>query len=174
MGAERARAFTAKKAALDEARARLSALALTPNEAARHGLKINQDGIRRSAFDLLGFPGVDFAALRAIWPELGAVDPTSAAQVEIDAKYAVYLERQAADIAGFRRDEALRLPESLDYRAISGLSAELRDKLIAIKPQTLGQAGRIEGITPAALILLAAHAKSQLRRQPARSQAFAE
>ena len=174
VGAERARAFTAKKAALDEARARLSALALTPNEAARHGLKINQDGIRRSAFDLLGFPGVDFAALRAIWPEFGAVDPTSAAQVEIDAKYAVYLERQAADIAGFRRDEALRLPESLDYRAISGLSAELRDKLIAIKPQTLGQAGRIEGITPAALILLAAHAKSQLRRQPARSQAFAE
>ena len=174
IGPERAQAFTAKKLALDNARARLSTLTLTPNEAARQGLKINQDGVRRSAFDLLGFPDVDFATLCPIWPELGAIDAKSAAQIEIDAKYAVYLERQAADIASFRRDEALRIPESLDYRAISGLSAELRDKLIAIRPQTLGQAGRIEGITPAALTLLAAHAKSHVRRQPARSQAFAD
>ena len=91
------------------------------------------------------------------------IAPKIAAQVEIDAKYAVYLERQAADIAGFRRDEALRIPDALDYRVIAGLSAELRDKLIAIRPQTVGQAGRIEGITPAALTLLAAHAK----RRPA-------
>ncbi|MEW6437360.1 MAG: tRNA uridine-5-carboxymethylaminomethyl(34) synthesis enzyme MnmG [Pseudomonadota bacterium] len=174
VGPERAQAFAAKKLALDAARARLSALTLTPNEAARHGLKINQDGVRRSAFDLLGFPDIDFTALRPIWPELGAIDAKSATQIEIDAKYAVYLERQAADIASFRRDEALRIPESLDYRAISGLSAELRDKLIAIRPQTLGQAGRIEGITPAALTLLAAHTKSHAKRQPARSQAFAE
>ena len=94
----------------------------------------------------------------------------TAAQIEIDAKYAVYLDRQAEDIARFRRDEVLRLPESLDFRAIAGLSAELRDKLIAIRPQTLGQAGRIEGITPAALTLLAAHAKSHARR----SRALAE
>ena len=86
------------------------ALNLTPNEAARHGLNINQDGIRRTAFDLLGFPNVEMASLGRIWPELAAIAPKIAAQVEIDAKYAVYLERQAADIASFRRDEALRIP----------------------------------------------------------------
>jgi tRNA uridine 5-carboxymethylaminomethyl modification enzyme len=163
VGHERARAFEAKKAQLDAARVQLEALNLTPNEAARHGLKINQDGIRRTAFDLLGFPDVEMGTLRRIWPELAAIAPKIAAQVEIDAKYAVYLERQAADIASFRRDEALRIPEALDYGAIAGLSAELRDKLITIRPQTVGQAGRIEGITPAALTLVAAHAKRRSR-----------
>jgi tRNA uridine 5-carboxymethylaminomethyl modification enzyme len=162
VGLERTQAFEGKRAQLDAARAQLTALTLTPNEAGRHGLKINQDGIRRSAFDLLGFPDVEMATLGRIWPELAAITPKIAAQVEIDAKYAVYLERQAADIASFRRDEALRIPETLDYGAIAGLSAELRDKLIAIRPQTVGQAGRIEGITPAALTLLAAHAKRRL------------
>jgi tRNA uridine 5-carboxymethylaminomethyl modification enzyme len=166
VGAARARTFAIKKAALDAARAQLMTLSLTPNEGARHGLKINQDGVRRTGFDLLGFPDVDVAALSAIWPQLAAIEPKIAAQIEVDANYAVYLDRQAADIAAFRRDEALRIPESLDYRGISGLSAELRDKLAAIRPQTLGQAGRIEGITPAALTLLAAHA-----RRPARNQA---
>jgi tRNA uridine 5-carboxymethylaminomethyl modification enzyme len=168
VGPERARAFEAKRAQLEAAHAQLRALTLTPNEAARHGLKINRDGIRRSAFDLLGFPDVEMATLERIWPELAAIAPKIAAQVEIDAKYAVYLERQAADIASFRRDEALRIPEALDYGAIAGLSAELRDKLIAIRPQTVGQAGRIEGITPAALTLLAAHAK----RRPSESRAI--
>jgi tRNA uridine 5-carboxymethylaminomethyl modification enzyme len=163
VGPERAQAFEAKRAQLDGARAQLAALTLTPNEAGRHGLKVNQDGIRRTAFDLLGFPDVEMATLQRIWPELAAITPKIAAQVEIDAKYAVYLERQAADIASFRRDEALRIPEALDYRSIAGLSAELRDKLIAIRPQTVGQAGRIEGITPAALTLLAAHAKRRPR-----------
>ncbi len=116
--------------------------------------------MRRSGFELLGFPDIDFAALRRVWPELASVDPSAAAQVEIDAKYAVYLDRQAADIAGFRRDEALRIPENLDYRRISGLSAEICGKLAAIRPRTLGQAGWIEGVTPAALTLLAA----QIRR----------
>ncbi|MEJ0050632.1 MAG: tRNA uridine-5-carboxymethylaminomethyl(34) synthesis enzyme MnmG [Methylovirgula sp.] len=160
--AERAQVFEAKQAQLDAARTQLMALSLTPNEAARHGLKINQDGIRRTAFDLLGFPDVEMAVLGRIWPKLAAIPPKIAAQIEIDAKYAVYLERQAADIASFRRDEALRIPDALDYRAIAGLSAELRDKLIAIRPQTVGQAGRIEGITPAALTLLAAHSKRRL------------
>jgi tRNA uridine 5-carboxymethylaminomethyl modification enzyme len=168
VGPERARAFEAKRAQLEAARSELTARTLTPNEAARHGLKINQDGIRRSAFDLLGFPDVEMATLERIWPELAAITPKIAAQVEIDAKYAVYLERQAADIASFRRDEALRIPDVLDYRTIAGLSAELRDKLIAIRPQTVGQAGRIEGITPAALTLLAAHVK----RRPSESRAI--
>ncbi|MGP8232409.1 MAG: tRNA uridine-5-carboxymethylaminomethyl(34) synthesis enzyme MnmG [Methylovirgula sp.] len=171
VGTVRAAVFTAKAAALEAARERLESLTLTPNAAARHGLKINQDGVRRTGFDLLGFPDVDFARLLGIWPELGGIDAKAAAQIEIDAKYDVYLDRQAEDIARFRRDETLRLPESLDYRAISGLSAELRDKLTAIRPQTLGQAGRIEGITPAALTLLAAHAKSHAKR---RSRALAE
>jgi tRNA uridine 5-carboxymethylaminomethyl modification enzyme len=163
VGQERAQAFEGKRAQLDAALTQLTALTLTPNEAARHSLKINQDGIRRTAFDLLGFPDVEMATLGRIWPELATIAPKIAAQVEIDAKYAVYLERQAADIASFRRDEALRIPDALDYRTIAGLSAELRDKLIAIRPQTVGQAGRIEGITPAALTLLAAHAKRRPR-----------
>jgi tRNA uridine 5-carboxymethylaminomethyl modification enzyme len=167
VGGVRAAAFAAKAAKLEHARAQLESLTLTPNAAARHGLKINQDGVRRSGFDLLGFPEIDFAVLRGIWPELAGIDEKTAAQIEIDAQYAVYLDRQAEDIARFRRDEALRLPESLNYRAIPGLSAELRDKLAALRPQTLGQAGRIEGITPAALTLLAAHAKSRGERSRA-------
>jgi tRNA uridine 5-carboxymethylaminomethyl modification enzyme len=167
VGAARGRAFAVKKAALDAARGRLMALSLTPNEAARHGQKINRDGVRRTAFDLLGFPNVDFAALGMIWPQLAKIDPKIAGQIEIDAKYAVYLDRQAADIAAFRRDEAVKIPDSLDYRGMSGLSAELRDKLSAIRPRTLGQAGRIEGVTPAALTLLAAHAKRRRPMEPA-------
>jgi tRNA uridine 5-carboxymethylaminomethyl modification enzyme len=159
VGAERARAFHAKIEALNAARAKLSALKLSPNEAASFGLRINHDGVRRSGFDLLGFSDVDFAALRRVWPELASIDPGIAGQIEIDAKYAVYLDRQAADIAGFRRDEALAIPESLDYHRMPGLSAEVRQKLSSVKPLTMGQASRIEGMTPAALTLLAARIK---------------
>jgi tRNA uridine 5-carboxymethylaminomethyl modification enzyme len=160
IGAERAAAFSAKAQALTAARAQLSALSLSPNEAARHDIRINHDGVRRSGFDLLGFPDVDFDALRRVWPELASINARTAAQIDIDAKYAVYLDRQAADIASFRRDEALALPESLDYQRMPGLSTEIRGKLTAIRPRTMGQASRIEGVTPAALTLLAA----QIRR----------
>jgi tRNA uridine 5-carboxymethylaminomethyl modification enzyme len=159
VGTERARAFRAKLNSLTSVREKVSALSLSPNEAARHGIQINHDGVRRSGFDLLGFPDIDFAALRRVWPELAAIDPLAAAQVEIDAKYAVYLDRQAADIAGFRRDEALMLPESLDYHTLPGLSAEVRQKLSSVRPRTVGQASRIEGVTPASLTLLAAQIK---------------
>ncbi len=145
VGAERTAAFRAKAAALADARAALEAVSLSPNEAARHGLKINQDGIRRSGFELLGFPDISFDALRAIWPQLAAVDPATAAQVEIDANYAVYLDRQAADIAAFRRDELLVIPDALDYARLTNLSHEVRLRLSEIRPRTLGQAGRIEG-----------------------------
>ncbi|MGA3301902.1 MAG: tRNA uridine-5-carboxymethylaminomethyl(34) synthesis enzyme MnmG [Methylovirgula sp.] len=161
VGAERTAAFRAKAGALAAARAALEAASLSPNEAARHGLKINQDGIRRSGFELLGFPDISFDALRAIWPALSSVDGATAAQVEIDANYAVYLDRQAADIAAFRRDESLVIPDALDYAALTNLSHEVRLRLSEIRPRTLGQAGRIEGVTPAALTLLAA----QIRRQ---------
>ncbi len=161
VGAERHAAFAAKSAALQNARAILERLSLTPNEAARHGLKVNQDGLRRSAFDLLALPDATIDSLGHIWPELGAIAPKIAAQIEIDAKYAVYLDRQARDIEAARRDEALAIPEALDYRLLPGLSSEIRAKLELIRPRTMAQAGRIEGMTPAALTLLA----SKVRRR---------
>jgi tRNA uridine 5-carboxymethylaminomethyl modification enzyme len=159
IGAERAAAFADRMARLDRARALLSELSLTSSAAARHGLPINQDGQKRSAFVLLSYPGIDLERLAAIWPELRAIDAETGARVETDARYAVYLERQTADIDAYRRDEELTLPASLDYGEIGGLSAELRSKLAFLKPRTLGQAQRIEGITPAALTLLAARAR---------------
>jgi tRNA uridine 5-carboxymethylaminomethyl modification enzyme len=165
VGEERARQFAVKEAALSRARALLESLSLTPNEAARHGLKVNCDGTRRTAFDLLALPGVSIGSLRAIWPELGGIAPKAAAQIEIDAKYAVYLDRQTKDIEAFRRDEALTIPDDVDYALLPGLSNEIRARLDLIRPRTMGQAGRIEGMTPAAMTLLAA----KLRRAGARS-----
>jgi len=166
VGPERARHFSAKQTAHEAALALLRGVTLSPNEAERHGLHINKDGIRRSAFDILGFPEMRFETLRAIWPDLSCVSAETAAQIEIDAKYAVYLDRQAADISAFRRDEVLEIPAGLDYAALPGLSTELRQRLARIRPATLGQAGRIEGMTPTALTLLAAHVRKP-RRIPA-------
>jgi tRNA uridine 5-carboxymethylaminomethyl modification enzyme len=158
VGTARREAFARKRRALAEARALAEGLHLTPNEAARHGLALNKDGIRRSALDLLAYPGIDVARLATIWPELGRVDRFAAEQIEIDAKYAVYLDRQRADIESFRRDEAVRL-DDLPFDRLPGLSNELREKLLAAGPATLGQAARIDGMTPAALALLLAEAK---------------
>jgi len=107
----------------------------------------------------LSHPNVGIADLARIWPRLGDFPPKIAEQLETDAKYAVYLERQAADIASYRRDESLELPAEIDYARIKGLSNEARQKLIAIRPRTIGQAGRIDGMTPAALTLLVAHVR---------------
>ena len=159
VGTERSAHFARRSAALDEARALAESLSLTPTEGARHGLSVNRDGQRRTAFDLLAYPDIDVARLGAIWPELAAIDPAVAEQVEIDAKYAVYLHRQAADISMLRRDEQLSLPEDLSYADLPGLSNELKQKLARIRPRTVGQAGRMEGMTPAALALLATHAR---------------
>jgi tRNA uridine 5-carboxymethylaminomethyl modification enzyme len=159
VGKERADHFKERAARLENARRLLSGLSLSSSAAARHGLAVNQDGQRRSAFALLSFPAITLDRLRAIWPELGEIDPATSAQIEIDARYAVYLDRQASDIEAFRRDEQLSLPVELDYEAISGLSSELRNKLSFLKPRTIGQAQRIEGMTPAALTLLAARAR---------------
>jgi tRNA uridine 5-carboxymethylaminomethyl modification enzyme len=163
MGAVRRKAFAAKEAELSRAQALLESVSLTPNEAARHGLKLKQDGTRRTAFDLLASPGISLANLQAIWPELLEIPPKIAAQIEIDAKYSVYLDRQTRDIEAFRRDEALTIPDDTDYAALPGLSNEIRARLLAIRPRTMGQAGRIEGMTPAAMTLLAA----RLRRASA-------
>ncbi|GJD33571.1 tRNA uridine-5-carboxymethylaminomethyl(34) synthesis enzyme MnmG [Methylobacterium aerolatum] len=159
VGARRADHFARSQRDLSEVRARLDALSLTPSQAAAHGIALNRDGIRRSAFQLLSYSDIDWQRLSAVWPELAAIPPRLADRLQTDATYAVYLDRQQADIAAFRRDEAVRLPEGLDYAGISGLSNEMRAKLETVRPGTLGQAARIEGVTPAALTLLAAHAK---------------
>jgi tRNA uridine 5-carboxymethylaminomethyl modification enzyme len=124
---------------------------------------MNQDGQRRSAIDLLGYPSVTWNTLAGIWPELGSVAPDVCEQLEIDALYAGYLDRQEADVLAFRRDEALTLPADLDYGAVGGLSSEVRSKLAEARPVTLGQAGRIEGVTPGALTALLAHVKKRRR-----------
>ena len=167
VGAERRAAFAAKREALAEGRRLLESLTLTPNEAARHGIEINRDGRRRSAFELLSYPGIDMGRLVAVWPAIGNLVATIADQLAVDARYASYVDRQEADIAAFRREEGVRIPADFDYCAVSSLSAEVRQKLEALRPTTLAQASRMEGITPAALMLLLAH----LRRGPVRRSA---
>ena len=171
IGSDRARTFRAAQAALRAARARLDALSLTPREAARCGLDLNQDGIRRTAFQLLSHPGMSLGKLAAIWPELDGFPRSVADRLETDATYAVYLDRQRADIAAHRRDEGVVLSDGLDFLALPGLSNEIRAKLDRVRPRTLGQAARIEGITPAAITLLAAHARRQARAKPRPSDA---
>ncbi|PZQ79436.1 MAG: tRNA uridine-5-carboxymethylaminomethyl(34) synthesis enzyme MnmG, partial [Ancylobacter novellus] len=158
VGAERRASFAAKSAALARVRDWSRSVSLTPGEGDQHGLTLNRDGQRRSAFDLLSYPHVSWADICRIWPEAAGEDVRIGEQVEIDAKYAVYLHRQEADIASFRRDEAAALPE-MDYAGLGGISNEIKAKLESIRPRTIGQAGRIDGMTPAALALLAAHAR---------------
>ena len=151
--------FEAKAVALDAARAALAALEATPTELRRAGFAINLDGTRRSAARLLAYPGIELAGLARLWPALGSFRADVAEQVEIEAHYAAYLNRQRADIESYRRDEAMVLPDALDYDAIGGLSNEAREKLARARPATLGAAARIPGVTPAALVALLGHVK---------------
>jgi tRNA uridine 5-carboxymethylaminomethyl modification enzyme len=159
VGRQRAQAFEAKVAVLDAVRARAIALVLTPSEAQRHGLPVKADGQRRNLIQLLAYPSIGLADLARIWPEIAAWPAFACEQIGIDAAYAGYLDRQAADVVAFRRDEALTIPSGLDYEGIGGLSAEAREKLIAVRPRTLGQASRIEGVTPGAIAALLAHVR---------------
>ena len=159
VGSDRAKMFHVKQSALTEARSRAAELNLTPNEANRLGLKVKADGARRNLLHLLAHPDIDFGDLIPVWPELAAWAPEVREQVEIDAAYAGYLDRQAVDAQAFRSEEALALPAGLDYAAIGGLSNEVREKLTRVQPATLGQAGRIEGVTPGALAALLAHVR---------------
>ncbi|MCW6509893.1 tRNA uridine-5-carboxymethylaminomethyl(34) synthesis enzyme MnmG [Lichenifustis flavocetrariae] len=154
---ERAEAFDAKLQALQAARQLMHGCKATPNEAARHGMSVSQDGLRRSAFELLSYPSVEWEMLQSLWPEIAGVPDTIRPQIEADARYAVYLDRQTSDIERARREQGGTLSPDLDYAAISGLSREIRDKLAAARPMTLGQAQRLEGVTPAAITLLLAH-----------------
>jgi tRNA uridine 5-carboxymethylaminomethyl modification enzyme len=164
VGSIRSQYHRAKMEALDAAKALAKSLTLTPNEAAKHGLVLNKDGQRRSAFELMSYPEVGWSEVRSIWPEFGAVDTGIALHLEIDAKYDVYLKRQNADVDAFRRDEGMVLGD-IDYADVPGLSNEARAKLIAAKPWTVGQAGRIDGMTPAALGILAAYLRREARRK---------
>lgn len=157
VGSVRAAAHREKMAALDTAMAYAKSVSVTPNEAEKFGLALNRDGQRRSAFELLSYPDIGLQNVASIWPTFAGFGADIGQQVEINAKYAVYLERQNADVAAFKRDESVVLPDDFDYAAVTGLSNEARQKLATARPQTVGQAGRIDGITPAALMLLTAH-----------------
>jgi tRNA uridine 5-carboxymethylaminomethyl modification enzyme len=170
VGQARRRRHATKMAALDAAKSLAKSLTITPNEAARHGLALNRDGHRRSAFELLAYPEIEWSALRGIWPELSAIDPSIAVHLEIDAKYDVYLKRQTADVDAFRRDEGLVLTD-IDYADVPGLSNEARSKLEAARPRTVGQAGRLDGLTPAALGILVAYLRREARRKTAKATA---
>jgi len=148
--------YREKMAALTAVRNMARGLTVTPSEAERFGFALNRDGQRRTAFELLSYPDVGLADVARIWPEFLGVPTSLGIQLEIDAKYAVYLERQAAEVAAFKRDEAFEIPEAIDYAVVPGLSNEVRQKLSAVRPRTIGQASRLDGITPAALVLLAA------------------
>jgi len=167
VGARRQAAFEAKSSALESAQRMLAAKSLTPNEAKHAGLTINQDGRRRSGLDLLSLPDVSMKRLAKIWPEVSAIPDKLAAQIEVDAHYAAYVMRQREDVAALKRDEALAIPADFNYAHIPGLSNEARQKLEQHRPVTLAHAGRIDGMTPAALLLLLA----RLKKAPKRSSA---
>ncbi|WP_422005278.1 tRNA uridine-5-carboxymethylaminomethyl(34) synthesis enzyme MnmG [Pyruvatibacter mobilis] len=160
IGPERRDHFARKEADLGKARALLESLSMLPREAAERGLKVNQDGVRRSAFEMLRYRDVDMAWLSGVFPELGSLNPAVAQQMEIEGGYAVYLERQANDIRAFERDENVRLPRELDYEAVPGLSIECRQRLSRVRPATLGQAARVEGVTASAVTALLMYLRS--------------
>ncbi|GGH33630.1 tRNA uridine 5-carboxymethylaminomethyl modification enzyme MnmG [Alsobacter metallidurans] len=160
VGSPRQLAYAEMKAALDGGRAQLQNLRITPSDAAKAGLRLNQDGVSRSAFELLSYPSIAFQDLVRIWPELGAIPDRIADRLCVDATYSVYLDRQERDIEAFQRDEAAALPSAMRYDGLPGLSAELRARLSIVRPCTLGQASRLEGMTPAALAVIAASARA--------------
>ncbi len=166
VGFQRQSAHARKKAALAAGRERLTRATATPGELAARGLTVNRDGVRRSAWRVLAYPNVDADDVRRLWPETADIPPPVMDQLVIEAGYADYVKRQEADIRAFRRDEGLRLPDDLDYGAVAGLSNEAREKLETARPATLGAAGRISGVTPAALTLLLGHVKKR-RDRPA-------
>ncbi|MGH1419569.1 MAG: tRNA uridine-5-carboxymethylaminomethyl(34) synthesis enzyme MnmG [Hyphomicrobiaceae bacterium] len=160
----RSKAFALKTAELEKGRTLLNSLMITPTEAVKKGLKINQDGRRRTAFDLLTLPGVDIDRLKTVWPQLANLPSKVADQLVVDAQYAPYVARQEDDVAALRRDEAAVIPASFKFDDIQGLSTEMRQKLTRHAPSTLAQAGKIDGVTPAALMLVAAHLKRAAKR----------
>jgi len=167
VGSRRQAQFEAKTKALGDGFDLLNQLSMTPTEAGRHGLSVNRDGRRRTAFELLSFPTISLERLKGIWPEIGNLDAGIAAQLEVDARYAAYLRRQDEDVAQLKRDEAVSIPADFDFSGIPSLSAEVRQKLVQHRPATIAQAGRIEGVTPAAVLTLLARIKAGQNRKSA-------
>jgi tRNA uridine 5-carboxymethylaminomethyl modification enzyme len=159
VGPKRARVHAEKSSALKDARAFANSVSVTPKDAKHHGIALNKDGRRRTAFEILSHPNIGIADLAKVWPRFAELNPKIAEQIEIDAKYDVYLSRQAADVAAYRRDESFALPDDLDYTSLPGLSNEVKQKLQTHRPRTIGHASRIDGVTPAALTLLVAHVR---------------
>lgn len=159
VGSTRARAYVSKAAMLAQVRSAAGSLSLTAGQAAQAGFRIAQDGQPRSLEQLLSHPEIGFEALAVVWPELKAWPDFAREQIEIDAAYRGYMDRQDADVALFQRDENLALPSDLDYSALSALSNEVREKLAAVNPTTVGQAARIEGVTPGAIVALLIHVR---------------
>jgi tRNA uridine 5-carboxymethylaminomethyl modification enzyme len=159
VGSARRGAFAAKTKKLEQGASLLRSLTLTPDQAAKFGLAINRDGRKRSAFDLLSYPEIDVARLKTIWADIADIERDIAEQLAVDARYTVYVKRQELDIASFRKDEAIAIPPEFAFTTLPGLSTELRQKLERHRPANLGQAARLDGMTPAALMLLLAHLK---------------
>lgn len=159
VGTARAEMFHVKQGSLDKGRDLLKSCVLTPNEASKRGWKVNQDGQRRSAWDYLAYPDISMADIGEAFPEIRGLPQADRDQLAIEATYAGYLERQQADVEALRRDEGLRIPDKFDYACVGGLSNEVRSKLEDVRPATIGQASRIEGVTPGALIALLAYVK---------------
>ncbi|TGP45244.1 tRNA uridine-5-carboxymethylaminomethyl(34) synthesis enzyme MnmG [bacterium M00.F.Ca.ET.230.01.1.1] len=152
--------FSGMARKLDEARSLAKSVAWTPNEAARHGLEINKDGVRRSAYELLAHPGVDMAWLTRVEPSFAALDAKTAERLETEAKYSVYLNRQQADVAQIRHEESRLIPEAIDFSDVPGLSNELKQKMKLRQPRSIADAQRMEGMTPAALAIIVAHVRN--------------
>ncbi len=167
VGPERAQAFNARNVVIEGSRAQAAALTLTSSQAAKLGLRVNQDGQTRSALDFIAMPDVGFVRLTAIWPQLADLPKFAIDALEADALYSGYVRRQEADIVALRKEEQLGLPAALDYHAIPSLSVELRQKLTRVRPATLAQASRIDGMTPAALAALLGHVKRRDGRKTA-------
>ena len=165
IGHRRAATFSVKSEQLNSARQCLERWSATPDQLANAGIPVNRDGRRRSAFQLLGFPGIDMERLKTIFSELSSIEPQIASQLAIDAHYATYIDRQAEDVDRMKKDEVRAISPDFDYRGCAGLSNELREKLVRRHPATIAEAGRIEGMTPAALMLI----RAKLRRPPVRN-----
>ena len=164
VGETRADTFGVKAIALAAAKEMASGLKMSPSELNKRGFKVNQDGVARSVSDLLSIPEIDMVQLAGVWPELSSLAPEVSEQLEIEAQYSGYLSRQLSDINAFRKDEGLAIPDGLDFDAVHGLSSEARLKLGKARPATLGQAARVDGVTPAALTSLLVHIKQSARR----------
>lgn len=157
--------YQKKQKRLDQARSLCQSLFLTPNEASTHGFHVNHDGVRRSAYDFLAYPQMSLERLSHFWPQLQSIDSKTVESLEIEAQYAVYLERQKQDIAALQRDERLEIPSSLNIQAISGLSNELKTKIQEISPRSIADAQKIDGMTPAALSLIITYIQRQKREK---------